>query len=213
MKVEVWSDIMCPFCYIGKKNFENALQQFAGAEEVELEWKSFQLDPTIPQGVSYQEGEYLSKSKGMAPAQVKGMLQSVSQTAAQAGVEMNFDQVIVANTMYSHRLLHFAKSKGLANELKERLFKAHFNEGLDVGKIEVLVQLGNEVGLVGAEIQAMLESEEYLYDVAQDVQEAANIGVQGVPFFVFNRKYAISGAQPVAAFLETLEKTRLDSNL
>lgn len=214
MKVEVWSDIMCPFCYIGKRNYENAVKQFAGADDIEIEWKSFQLDPTIPQGESYpSEEEYLAKSKGMAPAQVKGMLQSVSQTAAQAGVEMNFDKVIVANTMYAHRLLHFAKSKGLGNELKERLFKAHFTDGLDVGKIEVLVQLTGEIGLDAAESKAILESEEYLYDVSQDIQEAANIGVQGVPFFVFNRKFAISGAQPVEAFLETLEKAASHTEL
>lgn len=207
MKVEVWSDIMCPFCYIGKRNYEAALKQFEHASDVTLEWKSFQLDPTIPQGASYPSEEaYLAERKGMSASQVKGMLASVTQTAAQAGVEMNFDRVIVANTLDSHRLLHFAKTQGLGNDLKDRLFQAHFTDGLDIGKKEVLADLAGDVGLDRSEAMRVLEGDDYAYDVAQDVQEAANIGVQGVPFFVFNRKYAISGAQPVDAFLQTLEK-------
>lgn len=208
MKIEVWSDIMCPFCYIGKKNFEKALSQFAGAAEIEVEWKSFQLDPDIPQGESYRnEKQYLAERKGMSAAQVDGMLKSVTETAAQAGVEMDFDKVIVANTLDAHRLLHFAKDKGMANLLKERLLKAHFTDGLNVGDKEVLLNLAVEAGLNPEETHMVLAGEEYAYQVAQDIQEAGNIGVRGVPFFVFDRKYAISGAQPVGAFLQTLEKS------
>lgn len=207
MKIEVWSDIMCPFCYIGKKNYEKALVQFAGAGDVEIEWKSFQLDPTIPQDESYpNEKQYLAERKGMSPAQVAGMLESVTATAAAAGVKMDFDKVIVANTLHAHRLLHFAKIKGLANAMKDRLFRAHFTDGLDVGKTDVLLKLAVEVGMDEIETRSVLESEDFAYEVAQDIQEAGNIGVRGVPFFVFNRKYAVSGAQPVEAFLQTLEK-------
>lgn len=211
MKVEVWSDIMCPFCYIGKKNYENALKQFAGAEDVEIEWKSFQLDPTIPEGTSIpNQAKYLAETKGMPAAQVEGMLKSVTATAAQAGIEMNFDQVIAANTRKAHRLLHFAKSKDLGGALKSELFQAQFTDGLDVGDTDVLVNLAGKVGLDQQAARQVLESGEYDYDVAQDIQEAANIGVQGVPFFVFNRKYAVSGAQPVEAFLQTLEKSHAE---
>ncbi len=211
MKIEIWSDIMCPFCYIGKKNYEKALSQFADAADIEIEWKSFQLDPEIPEGESYSnEREYLAARKGLSAAQVAGMLESVTATAAQAGVKMDFDRVIVANTLNAHRLLHFAGEKGMANDLKDRLFRAHFTDGLDVGDKEVLVRLAAEVGLNAEESRAVLAGDDYTYEVAQDIQEAGNIGVRGVPFFVFNRKYAISGAQPVEAFLQTLEKSHAE---
>lgn len=211
MKIEVWSDIMCPFCYIGKKNYEKALSQFSGAADIEIEWKSFQLDPEIPEGESYpSEKEYLAARKGMSATQVEGMLASVTATAAQAGVKMDFGRVIVANTLNAHRLLHFAGTKGLANDLKDRLFRAHFTDGLDVGDKEVLARLAAEVGLDAEESRAVLAGDDYAYEVAQDIQEAGNIGVRGVPFFVFNRKYAVSGAQPVEAFLQTLEKSHVE---
>lgn len=208
MKVEVWSDIVCPFCYIGKKNYEKALREFAGAAEVELEWKSFQLDPTIPQGVSYSgQAKYLSEQRGMPIEQIQSMLQSVTATAAAAGIEMNLEQSFATNTLHAHRLLHFAKSEGLGDALKDRLFRAHFTEGLDVGDRATLVQLAVDVGLDKDRSQAVLEGDQYAYEVNQDIQEAANIGVTGVPFFVFNRKYAVSGAQPAEVFLQTLEKS------
>lgn len=211
MKVEVWSDIMCPFCYIGKKNYEKALSQFAGANDIEIEWKSFQLDPEIPAEESYpSEKEYLAKRKGLSGAQVTAMLESVTATAVEAGVKMDFDRVIVANTMNAHRLLHFAGEKGLANDLKERLFRAHFTDGLDVGDKQTLSDLAVEVGLDREESRAVLAGDEYAYAVAQDIQEAGNIGVRGVPFFVFNHKYAVSGAQPVEGFLQTLEKAHAE---
>jgi predicted DsbA family dithiol-disulfide isomerase len=213
MKVEVWSDIMCPFCYIGKKNYEKALAQLPNADQLEIEWKSFQLDPEIPENVSFAgEKEYLAQRKGLSEGQVIGMLQHVKQAGAAAGVEMNFDRSIVANTGRAHRLLHFAKDKGVANELKEKLFAAHFTAGLDVGNVDVLADLAEQVGLDRAEVLSVLNSDEYAYDVAQDIQEAANIGVRGVPFFVINRKYAISGAQPVEVFVETLEKALSEVN-
>lgn len=208
MKVEVWSDIMCPFCYIGKKNYEMALKELAGSEEVQVEWKSFQLDPTIPNdGSSQSEFEYLAERKGMSPEQAKGMLDNVANTAKAAGITMNFGQTIVANTLNAHRLLHFAKSHQKGSELKEKLFQAHFTDGLNVGDQNVLVRLATEVGLDADESRKVLDSDTYAYEVSQDIQEAQNIGVRGVPFFVFDRKYAISGAQPVEVFAQTIEKS------
>src|SRR5690606_28166457 len=141
----------------------------------EIEWKSFQLDPEIPEGESYSnEREYLAARKGLSAAQVAGMLESVTATAAQAGVKMDFDRVIVANTLNAHRLLHFAGEKGMANDLKDRLFRAHFTDGLDVGDKEVLVRLAAEVGLNAEESRAVLAGDDYTYEVAQDIQEAGN---------------------------------------
>lgn len=210
--VEVWSDIMCPFCYIGKKNFEKALQQIPNADQFQVEWKSFQLDPEIPENTSFLgEKEYLAQRKGMQEAQVREMLQYVTEAGANAGIKMNFDRSIVANTQRAHRLLHLAKQTNQANALKERLFAAHFTDGLDVGNREVLSQLAAEVGLDSSEVNRVLNSDEFAYDVIQDIQEGANIGVRGVPFFVIDRKYAVSGAQPVEVFVETLEKAAAEN--
>lgn len=208
MKVEIWSDIMCPFCYIGKKNYEAALKQVPGAEDVQIEWKSFQLDPTIPNdGSSQSELAYLAERKGMSEAQAKGMLENVTNTAKASGITMNFGSVIVANTLNAHRLLHFAKSKQLGSELKEKLFEAHFMDGVNVGDFDELIRLAAAVGLDADESRKVLESDAYAYEVSQDIQEAQNIGVRGVPFFVIDRKYAISGAQPVDVFAQTLDKS------
>jgi len=208
MKVEVWSDIMCPFCYIGKRHYEAAFKQFGEATDIELEWKSFQLDPTIPKGEKlgtvYQ---YLAASKGLSEDQAKEMTGNVASMALQAGLELDFDHAVVANSFDAHRLIHLAQTHKLGNAVKEKLFQAHFNEGKDIADPAVLTQIGVEAGLDNEEVDAMLRSDQYAEEVEQDIQEARQIGVRGVPFFVFDRKYAISGAQPVAAFHEMLEKS------
>ena len=209
MKVEVWSDIMCPFCYIGKRNYEAALAQFAESNNVEIEWRSFQLDPTIPASTEKKLSvyEYLAERKGMSYQQSVSMHQSVIQTAKNAGLTYNLDNAIVANSFDAHKMIQLAKTKGLGDEAEERLFLAYFTQGKDFGKLETLVELGLEIGLKEEEIVAAVNSEDFAYKVKQDIQEAQNIGVRGVPFFVFNRKYAVSGAQPPQAFLQTLEQS------
>ncbi|WP_257656461.1 DsbA family oxidoreductase [Parapedobacter lycopersici] len=208
MKVEVWSDIMCPFCYIGKHNYEHALQQFADAAAVELEWKSFQLDPTLAKNTSYGDTyQYLSDRKGISLAQAEEMTANVARAGAAAGLQFHFDRAIVTNTFDAHRLLHFAKARQLGNELKEKLFHAHFTAGKNVGDTATLVTLAAEIGLDGGDAQQVLQSNQYADEVAADIREARQIGIQGVPFFIFNRKYAVSGAQPTAVFLQTLEKS------
>jgi protein disulfide-isomerase len=208
MKVEIWSDIACPFCYIGKKNYEIALEEFADASKIELEWYSFQLDPTIPEqgddGVNMMT--YLEQSKGMPASQIQEMFGNISEMGKDVGIEFNFDKAVIANTMNAHRLLQLAKTKGLSNEAEETLFKAYFTEGVDIGNREVLKSLGLLIGLEEADLDQVLNSDAFSYEVNQDIREGANIGVQGVPFFVFNRRYGISGAQPVEAFLETINK-------
>lgn len=207
MKIEIWSDVICPFCYIGKRNLETALEQFADQKNIEIVWKSFQLDPTIPEIANESHIEYLVKRKGMPAEQVQGMLANVTEMAKKVGLDYHLEKSVVVNLQKAHQLIQFAKSKKLDNEAEERLFKAFFTEGKNIADTETLVQLGKDFGLDESEIKANLENEKFKYEIAQDIQEAQNIGVTGVPFFVFDRKYAISGAQPTEAFLETLTKS------
>ena len=207
MKIEIWSDVMCPFCYIGKRNFEKALAQFTEKEKIEIVWKSFQLDASVPDIATESYEEYLVKRKGLSAEQVKGMLQNVTQMAREAGLDYHFDRSVIVNSLKAHRLIQFAKTRNLGDEAEERLFHAFFTEGKSIADIDTLTQLGVEIGLDATELQAAFTDEQYAYQVNQDIQEARQIGVNGVPFFVFNRKYAISGAQPPQAFLETLRKS------
>lgn len=207
MKIEIWSDVMCPFCYIGKRNFETAMAQFADKEDIEVIWKSYQLDPTIPEVANETYEDYLVKRKGMSRDQVKTMLQNVTNTAQQAGLDYNFDKSQMVNSNKAHLLIQFAKTKNLGNEAEERLFKAFFTEGKSIANIETLTQLGKEIGLDEQELQSAFTDEKYVQLVKNDIQEAQQVGVSGVPFFVIDRKYAVSGAQPPQAFLETLEKS------
>lgn len=207
MKIEIWSDVMCPFCYIGKRHFEEALSKFSDKEHIDIEWKSFQLDPTMPDVVEESQEDYLVKRKGMSRDQIQGMLQNVTAMGKEAGLDFNFDQSIMVNSQKAHQLIQFAKSKGLGNEIEERLFQAYFTEGKNVADITTLTELGKEIGLDENELQVAFNDDKYLYQMKQDIQEAQNIGVRGVPFFVFDRKYGVSGAQPTEAFLETLNKS------
>lgn len=207
MKIEIWSDVMCPFCYIGKRHFEEALSKFSDKEHIDIEWKSFQLDPTMPDVVEESQEDYLVKRKGMSRDQIQGMLQNVTAMGKEAGLDFNFDQSIMVNSQKAHQLIQFAKSKGLGNEIEERLFQAYFTEGKNVADETTLTELGKEIGLDENELQVAFNDDKYLYQMKQDIQEAQNIGVRGVPFFVFDRKYGVSGAQPTEAFLETLNKS------
>jgi protein disulfide-isomerase len=207
MKIEIWSDIMCPFCYIGKRHFESALKQFPHAENVQIEWKSFQLDPTIPKmDERVDVYQYLADKKGMSLEQSKAMHDNVIQMAKNAGLDYNFDIAVVGNSKDAHRLIQFAKTKGLGDQAEEALFKAYFTDGKNMADMKDLIEIGASIGLDSMELTSVLESDAFAYEMIQDIQEAQNIGVQGVPFFVFDRKYAVSGAQPVEAFLQTLEK-------
>lgn len=208
MKIEVWSDIACPFCYIGKRNFETALRQFEDAPFIKLEWKSFQLDPELPKGATYTDTyQYLAERKGMSIAQAKEMTSGVVATGKNAGLALCFEKTVVTNTWDAHRLIHLAQANGAGNALKEALFRAHFTDGADISAPDTLIALGKEAGLEETAIREMLNSDRFGYEVAQDIQEARNIGIRGVPFFVFNRKYAVSGAQPADVFLQTLQKS------
>lgn len=206
MTIEVWSDIVCPFCYIGKRNFETALQQFEEAQSVKLVWKSFQLDPELPKDTTYADTyQYLAKRKGMSIAQAREMTSDVANIGKNAGLALHFEKAVVANTWDAHRLMHLAQEKGIGNDVKEALLRAHFTDGADISAPNTLVALGKEAGLEETAVLEVLNSDRFGYEVAQDIQEARNIGIRGVPFFVFNRKHAVSGAQPPEVFLQTLQ--------
>lgn len=219
MKIEIWSDIMCPFCYIGKRNFETALSQFANKEQIEVEWKSFQLDPTIPEAPKYQDDMYMfvADRKGFSYEQSKKMHQELIQYAKGTGLEYNFDKALVTNSLKGHRLIQFAKTKGLGEEAEERLFYAYFTQGKNLSDVPTLIELGKEIGLTEVEVNEALTNSLYGQKVESDSKEAQTLGARGVPFFVINRKHAIAGAQQPNEMLKTLEKAfaewqRVNSN-
>lgn len=207
MKVEIWSDVMCPFCYIGKRRFENALQELPFKEEIEVEWKSFQLNPDL----QYQPGrnihEYLAGHKGFSLEKAKELNNYVTEMAAAEGLKYDLDKAVVANSFDAHRFSHLAARQGRGDAAEESLFKAYFTEGKNISDRDTLVQLGTAIGLDGTAVQQALESDAYAQDVNKDIAEANAIGVRGVPFFVIDRKYAVSGAQAKEVFAQALERS------
>ncbi len=210
MKVEIWSDVMCPFCYIGKRKFENALEKFSHKDEVEIVWKSFQLDPTIVTDPNTSIHEYLAERKGWTLQHAKEMNDYVTNLAKEVGLTYNFDKAVIANSFDAHRFSHFAKKHGLQDQAEERLFSAYFTEGKNTADHATLIQLGSEIGLDKAEVKKMLESNEFADEVNKDIYEARQVGARGVPFFVLSGKYAVSGAQDSAVFAKSLEKAYED---
>lgn len=206
MEIKIWSDVRCPFCYIGKKKFELALQKFNHRDDVKVSWKSFQLDPNLRTNLQISTVDYFVENKGVDIEQAKQMLRGAAQMGADVGLTLDIENSILANSFNAHRLIQMAKSKGLGNEIEEALFKAHFQQAKNIDDLEELIAIGSSIGMDPEAIEKMLKSEDFAYQVKQDEMEAQNIGVRGVPFFVFNDKLAVSGAQSPEIFLQTLEK-------
>jgi predicted DsbA family dithiol-disulfide isomerase len=206
MKVDIWSDVRCPFCYIGKRKFEKGLENFPQKDQVEVTWKSFQLDPTLDSKNSEDIFSYFTRAKGVSRQQAEQMFGNVTEIAKEVGLVFNIPASIVANSFNAHRLIQMAKAKGLGNEAEEALFRIHFTEGKDINDGDTLLQTGLSIGLGENELKEMLESEAWTSEVRQDEEMARALGVSGVPFFVFNDKYAVSGAQSPETFLQVLEK-------
>src|SRR5690625_264044 len=204
MKIDIWSDFVCPWCYIGKRRLEAAVKEFDG--EVELRWHSFQLDPSAPKKGDPDLVGSLAKKYGMSRERAQAMTNQVTTTGAAEGLEINFDKAVTGNTFDAHRLFHLAKEKGLQPEMKERLMAAYFTEGRDVADAETLVELALEVGLEEDDVRATLSSDSYEQDVRADINQARQIGVTGVPFFLINGKYGIPGAQPPEVILQALQQ-------
>ena len=213
IKIDIWSDIACPWCYIGKRNLETGLRSFAESDHavpVEIEYHSFQLAPDTPVDFDGSEVDFLVGYKRIPEAQVRDMIRHVSERARDAGLDYDFDALQHTNTVKAHELLHYAKAHGLQRDMKERLLSAYFVEGRHIGRDEDLADLAAEVGLDRDDVLRSLSAEEYLADVRADESAAAANGIRGVPFFVVNGRYAISGAQPPEVFAQALAQVAAD---
>lgn len=206
MKIEIWSDIVCPFCYIGKRRIENALKNHPHADKIEVEWKSFLLNPDMVSDPTKKNVEYLAEIKGWSLEQARQITQQVVDMAAQEGLEYNMDQAVVANPKDAHRVIQYAKTIGLGDAMKERFLKAYFTEGKNIADFDTLTALAVEVGLDADKVKEVLESGEYADKIQYDIYESQQLGVRGVPFFVLDGKYGISGAQHPDVFKDTLDK-------
>lgn len=206
MKVEIWSDIGCPFCYIGKRNFEAGVEEFAGKDDLEIVYRSFQLDPTAEKEPDGTMAELLAKKYNKSVREAEIMNSQVADAAKAAGLEFNMEKVVPSNSRDAHRLVKFAQGEGLDSEAMDRLYKAYFTDGINVADTEALVGIGTGIGLDEEKVREMLDSDLYKEQVIEDQNVANQLGAQGVPLFVINRKYGISGAQPPQAFKEALTK-------
>ncbi|GGG27907.1 DsbA family oxidoreductase [Hymenobacter glacieicola] len=206
MKIEIWSDIVCPFCYIGKRRLEKALATFPHANAVEIQWRSFELDPEAKPEPNASQYQRLAAKYGNTEAWARQMCANMTQMAAQEGLAFDFDRAVPANTFRAHRLVHLAAQHGRQDAAKERLFKAYLEEGEDINDGPTLTRLAADLGLPAAEVEQVLASEQFGQEVRHDEYQARQIGVRGVPYFVFDDKYAVSGAQPTELFQEVLEK-------
>ncbi|MCJ8153398.1 DsbA family oxidoreductase [Chryseobacterium sp. SSA4.19] len=207
MKIEIWSDVMCPFCYIGKNNFEKALENLPFKNEVEVEWKSFQLDPALPADKSLSTFDYFREKKGFPEAQARQMIAQVKEMGSSAGINFNFENALIVNTFPAHKILHLAKKHRQSNEMEDALFRAHFTDGKNVSDTQTLISLADSLGIDKQETEQVLTSKAFNNEVSQDILDAKKHGISGVPFFVLNGKYAVSGAQPVEVFQNALIQT------
>ncbi|RAL25105.1 disulfide bond formation protein DsbA [Lujinxingia litoralis] len=216
MKIEIWSDVVCPWCYIGKRRFESALQEFRAAhpeEAIEIVWRSFELDPQAPELREEPLVEHLAAKYGMSLAQARQAEAQVVAAAHGEGLEFDFAGAQSGNTFNAHRLIHASRARGLDDAMKERLMRAYFTEGRAVGRAAVLVELAEEVGLTPDEAQTALNDEATARAVRQDQARARELGIRGVPFFVLNGQLGVSGAQPPATFLGALNQARASAPL
>lgn len=206
IKIDVWSDVACPWCFIGKRKLESGIEQFGG--EVEVEYHSYELSPDTPDDFVGSTVEFLAERKGMNVDQVAQMLERVTGIAAAVGLNYDFDSVKHTKTLRAHELLHFAKEHGKQLEMKERIMAAYFEQGTVVSDIDELVRLATEVGLDADAARTALVARTYSDAVQADIAQAREFGIQGVPFFVVNGKYGISGAQEASTFAAALEQVR-----
>jgi predicted DsbA family dithiol-disulfide isomerase len=206
MDVEIWSDVVCPWCYIGKRRFEHALEAFDHRGEVSVTWRSFQLDPSAPASSDEDPIDRLAAKYGMSRATAEAAQARVTANAATVGLDFHLDRARSGNTFDAHRLIHYANSVGKQDAMKERLMAGYFVEGAAIGNREVLAQLAAEVGLDDAAVRHVLAGDAYADEVRHDELEARQLGIAGVPFFVLDRAYGVSGAQPSEVMLGALQQ-------
>ncbi|MGI4873969.1 MAG: DsbA family oxidoreductase [Janthinobacterium lividum] len=206
MKVEIWSDVVCPFCYVGKRKFEKALAQFAHRSDVQVEWRSFELTPDFEPTPGESIHALLAKKKGVSESEGRRMNEQMTQIAKEVGLDYQFHKTIPANTFLAHQLIHFGAHHGQQDATKERLMAAYYLEGQNLNEVDTLTKLAAEIGLDPDAARQALLAGTYAHYVRRDEYEAQQIGVRGVPFFVFDDKYAVSGAQPSEVFAEVMDK-------
>lgn len=207
MKVEIWSDVMCPFCYIGKRRFEAALRQFEHGDAVDIHWKSFQLNPDMETDPEKNINDYLADAKGWSPEQARQMNQRVTDMAEEVGLAYNMNEAVVANSFDAHRLIQFASTCDKADEMEEVLFNAYFAEGQNIADPKTLKSLASQISLDSETVTDILQGDQYSNQVKHDMQIAQSMDIRGVPFFLFHRKYAISGARETDVFLKALKQS------
>jgi predicted DsbA family dithiol-disulfide isomerase len=206
MRVEIWSDVVCPWCYVGKRNFEAALAEFEHRDQVEVIWRAFELDPSAP---AEREGDYathLARKYGMSVPQARTMIETMAATGARAGVVLDFDRARPGNTFDAHRLIHLAGERGVQAAVKERFLRATFTDGEPIGDRDVLLRLAVEAGLSRDEAAAVLESDAYATEVRADESLALDLGISAAPFFVLDRTFGVPGAQPPDVILRALQR-------
>ena len=206
VNVEIWSDIACPWCYVGKRRFEAALEQFEHRDQVTVTWRSFELDPTAPKERPESGAEHLASKYGTSVEQAREMEERMTATAAGGGLEFRFDKLRLGNTFDGHRITHLAAAHGLQDAMEERLMRAYLTEGELIADHEVLQRLAVEVGLPEDEVREVLATERYAEEVRDDERTAAQLGIRGVPFFVVDRTYGVSGAQPADVLRQVLDR-------
>jgi len=204
MLLEIWSDVVCPFCYIGRRRLKEALSQFAYREQVEVVWKSFQLNPELKSHPGKKIEEYLSETKGWSLSQAREVNRQVSNLGETAGIHFQFEKIILANSFDAQRLIQFAAAQGKSEYVVARIFRAYFSEGRDIAKHFILSALGADAGLDSSEVLEILRSDMYSREVGRDILEARELGIRGVPYFLFNSKHSVSGAQDTGVFLDAL---------
>ena len=206
MKIQIWSDVLCPFCYIGKRNLETALQQFEHRDQVQIEWKSFELDPNAPKNTNPKLVEVLARKYGKTLAEAQLMNDRMTASARSAGLEFHLEKAIPTNSFDAHRLLQLARKHGLEDHAEEILFAAYLTEGKDIADPKTLKELAARMGLPPNEVQQIFETDIFAAEVRADEEAAYQISIQGVPFFLMEEKFALSGAQPSDSFLEALRE-------
>lgn len=205
--IEIWSDVMCPFCYLGKRKFDEALKQFEHNDKVKIEWKSFQLNPELVTDTSMSVIDYLCDVKHISREQATQMNGYIREAGKAVAIDYHFDDVVLYNTMLAHRVLHYAKSIGQQHEAEERFFKAHFTEGKNLDDPHTLLEIAEEMKWDKSAVQHIIDTDEYTHEVRMDMYEAQQLGISGVPFFLFNEKLAVSGAQDIVVFLDALRQS------
>jgi predicted DsbA family dithiol-disulfide isomerase len=206
MQIEIFSDVVCPWCAVGKRRFDRALTQFEHADDVNVVWRSFELDPSAPRSSEGDLVTHLAEKYGMSRTQAMASQEKLTAVAAEEGLEFHFDRAQRSNSFDAHRLMHFASELGLQNALKERLFRSYFTDGELIADEDTLVRCASDVGMGADKSRQVLDSGAFANEVREDEELARDLGISGVPFFVIDRKYGLSGAQSTDAILSVLNE-------